>query len=376
MVNFDNAATTFPKPETVTAAMEEALLKYGGNPGRSGHKLSLQTAEAVYSTRKICADFFGAEPENVVFTLNCTHALNYAIKGAMRENGHIITSDLEHNSVIRPINSLTKNGAEYSIAHVFPDDEKTLCSFEELIRPDTKLIVCTAASNVTGQRLPIEQIAKLCDRKNICFIVDAAQGAGVIPIKIGGGINFICAPGHKGLYGPSGTGILVSDGKYSLKPIIEGGTGSLSMDINQPDFLPDALESGTVNTAGIYALGKGVEFVMQTGLKEIFCHEEMLCQRFLRGLQKIDGTKAYRHKGALYVPIVSFNAEGFSSNELASLLGEEGFCLRGGLHCAGIAHTAIGTAPDGTVRFAPSVFSTAKEVDDLLFCLKKILQKP
>ncbi len=377
MVNFDNAATTFPKPEIVNAAVAYAIRRYGGNPGRSGHSLSSETADAVYLSRKKTASFFGAEPENVVFTLNCTEALNFVIKGALPDfRGHIVISDNEHNSVVRPVFSLSKRGARYSSFHIYPDDEKTVASFSNALRPDTRLVVCTAASNVTGQMPPIERIAEICRRRNIRFAVDAAQAAGVIPLEAGKGINFICAPGHKGLYGPMGTGILVSDGKYPLSPIMEGGTGSMSMVFEQPSFMPDSLESGTVNVIGIYALSKGIDFVSEKGIENIRLHEEKLCQMFIDRASEIPEIKIYREKEGKYAPIVSFNVKGFTSGEIASMLSAEGFCLRGGLHCAGMTHTAIGTAPDGTVRFAPSVFNNANQVEELVHSLKKILKKP
>lgn len=377
MVNFDNAATTFPKPESVTVAVFEAMKIYGGNPGRSGHRLSSDTADAVYLSRKKIASFFGAEPENVVFTPNCTTALNFVIKGTLPDfRGHIVISDNEHNSVVRPVFSLSKRGARYSSFHIYPEDERTVASFNNALRPDTRLVVCTVASNVTGQMPPIERIAEICRRRNIRFAVDAAQGAGVIPLKIGNGINFICAPGHKGLYGPMGTGVLVSDGKFPLKSVIEGGTGSMSMIFEQPQFMPDILESGTVNVPGIYALSKGIDFVSGKGIENIRLHEENLCKAFIKGVSEIPEIKIYREKGARYAPIVSFNANGFTSGEMALMLNDEGFCLRGGLHCAGMTHTAMGTAPDGTVRFAPSVFNSENQVRGLVSSLKKILKKP
>ncbi len=376
MVNFDNAATSFPKPYEVEEAMLSALKKYGGNPGRSGHRLSMETAEAVYKAREICGEFFGAEPENTVFTLNCTSALNFAIKGMTGSKGHIVTSDLEHNSVIRPVSTVTKSSGSFTQAHVSDDDEKTFAAFEEAITPDTKVIVCTAASNVTGQILPFERIAELCAERNICFILDAAQAAGVIPLKIGNGINFICAPGHKGLYGPTGTGLLISDGKYLPETIIEGGTGSLSMMSVQPDFLPDRLESGTINTVGAIALGNGVKFVRNRTVGGIFAHEEKLCEEFINDMSKLPEIVIFRGRNARYVPIVSFNVAGKTANETSALLSEAGYYLRGGLHCAGAAHTALGTAPDGTVRFAPSVFNTSEQVNGLVNEIKKISQKP
>jgi len=265
MIYFDNAATTFPKPVQVINSMKRAVTEYGGNPGRAGHALSLKTAEAVFEARGKCADFFEAEIEHTIFTLNCTHALNMAIKGIVpvlakqsvsgglpsADGVHFVISDLEHNAVARPVHSLSKTGSiTYSIAKSFDDDSQTIKSFESQINAKTKAVVCTAASNVTGKIMPYSKIAELCQKRGICFILDAAQCGGVIPIKIGNGINFICCSGHKGLYGPMGTGLLITDGKYRLKTFIEGGTGSNSSTLEQPNDLPDRFESGTINTPG------------------------------------------------------------------------------------------------------------------------------
>lgn len=373
MINFDNAATTFPKPYSVKNAVLSYFTKFGGNPGRSGHILSINTAKAIYTVREKCADFFGAEPENIVFTENCTQALNIAIKSVIQEGDHVITSDLEHNSVIRPIHALSKeNICTYSVAHVDANPSVTVENFEELIKDNTRAIICTCASNVTGQMLPLSKLSKLCRDYNLCFIVDGAQGAGVIPVKLSDGINIICVPGHKGLYGPTGTGILITDGKYPLSSLMEGGTGSNSLDLDQPDFLPDQQEAGTINTMGILGLGAGIDFVNQKSIYNIFTHESSLCDQFISGMKKISCAVVYRNESASYVPIVSFNINGLNANETAQILSDDGFCLRGGLHCSGLAHNALGTAPEGTVRFAPSVFSTEEQVDRLLIALKKI----
>lgn len=366
MINFDNSATSFPKPYAVRRAVNEALTRYGGNPGRSGHRLSIETAEAVYEVRKKAAVFFGAKPENVVFTSNCTHALNLAIKGVMNGSGHIIISDLEHNSSARPVYSLSKQGCSFDIANAYD-----VHSFEQLINPQTKAIVCIIGSNVTGRITPYKEIGELCRRHNLCFIADAAQASGIIDIKLSDGINILCTAGHKSLYGPSGTGLLISDGKFPIAPLMEGGTGSTSLELMQPDFLPDSLESGTVNTMGIIGLGAGLDFVSSLGFERIFNHENELCQVFIKGLNGIDGIEIYRH-GENYLPIVSFNSNKMTSNEFASALSEKGFALRGGLHCSGLAHKKIGTAPEGTVRFSPSVFSTSQQVKALLNEIRKI----
>lgn len=375
MVNFDNAATTFPKPVSVKNAAVLAITQYGGNPGRSGHSLSIQTAKAVYDSRLACADFFGAEAENVVFTLNCTHALNLAIKGIMADGGHIITSNLEHNSVARPIYALSKQRCSYDVATVSCNDDETVANFERLIKADTKAIACTIASNVTGQILPYKKIAQLCKKHGLCFIADGAQGCGILPIKLSDGINIICTAGHKGLYGTTGTGLLITDGKFHLSTIFEGGTGSTSLELEQPDFLPDRLESGTINTVGAIALGAGVDFVRKMSIQRIFSHEEELCKQFINGISLMKGVTVYRNDGCSYVPIVSFNIDGYLANEVTQILSDKGFGLRGGLHCAALAHQALGTAPDGTARFAPSVFSTREQVAMLINVIRQIKSK-
>lgn len=371
MINFDNSATSFPKPPAVRNAVLTAMLRYGGNPGRSGHKLSIETAEAIYAARSEAAAFFGAAPENVVFTSNCTHALNLAIKGIVKKGGHIIISNLEHNSVARPVYNMKKDSCTFSIAEISDDDDITIRNIERLITPSTQAVVCTLGSNVTGKITPFRKIGELCRKKNICFIADGAQACGVINVKLSDGINILCTAGHKSLYGPSGTGLLISDGKYIPEPIIQGGTGSTSMELVQPDFLPDSLESGTLNTAGIIGLGAGIRFVRSQGTEKIYAHENSLCNELINGIKAIEGIHIYRGKGA-YLPIVSFNIDGFTANEAAELLSDKGFALRGGLHCSGLAHKAIGTAPEGTVRFSPSVFNTPQETESLVNAIKSI----
>lgn len=370
MVNFDNAATTYPKPAEVKYAVNYAVEKCGGNAGRGGHRLAMLTSEKVFDARETAADFFGAEPENVVFTLNCTHALNMAVKGIMKRGGHIITSSLEHNSVIRPIEAMKRDGkVSYSIAKVYYDDERTIQSFSRLITPETKAIVCTLASNVTGQILPYRRIAELCQTNDICFIADGAQLCGIVPVHLSDGINILCTAGHKGLYGVTGTGLLITDGKYHIDHIMEGGTGSASIDLEQPDFLPDSLESGTLNAIGILSLKSGMDFIKRKNINKIYEYEEKLCHRFIEGISDIDGCIIYRNDISSYVPIVSFNIDGISPEEIAGYLNEKGFCLRAGLHCAGLAHKSLGTLK-GTVRFAPSIFNSEKDVNRLVYHIK------
>lgn len=373
MVYLDNAATTYPKPPAVISKNSYALVNYGANPGRAGHKLSMETAEAVYNARKLCGDFFGAKTENVCFMLNCTEALNTAIKGIAGDKCHFVTSDLEHNAVMRPLNSVSKKrGISFSAARTYDDRERTVKSFEALLRPDTKAIVCTCASNVTGKILPYKEIAALCQRRGICFILDAAQGAGVLPISLEDGINIICAAGHKGLYGPMGTGLMITDGKFPLNTLIEGGTGSLSKELSQPDFLPDRFESGTINTAGAIALGAGISFVNQKGMSNIYEHEWQLCSYAFGRLKKIKGVQLYGDFTRENAPLFPFNIGGMGSEQTAAALSDRGFYLRGGFHCAYSAHKKIGTTESGAVRFAPSAFTSKNEVNAFVRAVEKM----
>lgn len=372
MIYFDNAATSYPKPQSVYRAASLASANAYGNPGRSGHTPSMRAARVLFETREALAEFFGAETENVAFTLNCTHALNLAVKGILEGGGHAITSSLEHNSVLRPLHALSlKGNARYDIARVENDDEATLQNFRAALRPDTKAVVCTLASNVTGQILPFREIGRLCAERGICFIADGAQACGILPVSLKDGINILCAAGHKGLFGLMGTGFLATDGKFPIKSTMEGGTGSNSKEVLQPDFMPDLLESGTPNTPGIASLGAGLAFVERYGLNKRLQHEQKLCTQLIEGLRRIPGVHAFPRGKGSYAPIVSFAFERIPSSSAASLLDQEGFALRGGFHCAGLVHEALGTEENGLVRFAPSVFNTPAQVSGLLAAVKK-----
>ncbi len=371
IVNFDNAATTFPKPPEVRLAVEKALARYG-SAGRGGHPIAARTSELVYSARETAADFFGVQPEQVVFTLNCTHALNLAIQGIAEGGGHVVISNLEHNSVLRPVYALAKKGRiQYSIAAVRETAAETVNSFASKMRPDTKAVICTLASNVTGQILPWREIGALCRERGICMIGDGAQVCGILPVKLSDGINILCTAGHKGLYGITGTGMLISDGKFPLPPLMQGGSGSLSNLPEQPDFLPDCLECGTLNVIGAASLKAGLDFVQKKGIQHLFRAETALCDLLISKLRGIPNVTVYRNSGSRYVPIVSFNIRGIPSEEAAQLLAKQGFCLRAGLHCAPLAHHSLGTT-DGTVRFAPSVFSKPQDVHRLAAAVREI----
>ena len=372
MIYFDNAATSLPKPQTVYKAVEAAMLTCG-NPGRSGHKASLHADRIVYDCRESIADLFGLpEPERVIFTQNATHALNIAIKSQLHDGGHAVISGYEHNSVARPL-QMMKN-VTFTVVHtpLFDCDK----AFEEIaaaVKPDTKCIISTHVSNVFGFILPLERLDRFCGQKGIKLIIDASQSAGILPIDIKTlpNTSFICMPGHKALYGPQGTGILLCGNTDSITSIMEGGTGSESSNLNQPDMLPDMLESGTLNVCGIAGLLAGVKYVSEKGLRNIYENEESLCQRLVSGLYHIDGLKVFYDKKHHCGP-VSIVSTKMPSEELCFLLGEKGFCLRGGLHCSPLAHISAGTQKEGTARISFSVFSTEKEVDSFLEEIRKL----
>ncbi len=376
MIYFDNAATTSPKPKSVLRATDYALKELCANPGRSGHSLSVKAADAVYKCRVKAADFFGLEnPERVVFTKNCTEALNTVIKGLALENCEVITSCFEHNSVARPLFSLKKHGVKTRAAKVcFGDTQKTVESFKSLINDKTRLIICTHASNVCGTVLPIKEIGELCRERSIPFAVDGAQSAGMIPIDMKrDGIDFLCLPGHKGLYGPMGTGLLLCRGNLP-DTLTEGGTGNLSSSLFQPDDLPERLESGTINVPGIAGLSAGIDFVKKTGLSRINRHEKQLCTLLLGGLSDNKSVVLYGENPAVNstAPVVSFNIKGIPSEQVSAELSARGIAVRAGLHCAPFAHEALGTLKTGTVRASFSVFNTPDEVKFLIKSIENI----
>lgn len=379
MIYFDNAATSFPKPPAAAQAAADAIRIYGGNPGRSGHRMSMRISEKVYEVRRRAGALFDAEPENVIFTLNCTHALNIALQGVMARGGHIICSCLDHNAVLRPLAAMEERGQiSWSAAEVVEgDDEETVRRFRQLIRRDTRAIVCTHASNVTGTLLPVQKLSALCREHGLLLILDAAQTAGVLPVRLSMGPDIICAAGHKGL-GGAGIGLLVLRPGLELPPLMQGGTGSRSLDLRQPDFLPDRHEAGTLNTVGILTLGAGLEHIARYGLDRIYRYEAALCARVDAGLRRIPGvtllTKSFRLGEK--APIVSFNIGQLDSAAAAGLLSDRGFMLRGGFHCAALAHPYLGTGHQGAVRFSPGVFNTPRQAALLVEEVKKIARNP
>ncbi|MEE1006776.1 MAG: aminotransferase class V-fold PLP-dependent enzyme [Acutalibacteraceae bacterium] len=373
MIYFDNAATTGKKPSGVIRAVDGALKELSSNPGRSGHTPSLKAADAVYSVREKTAEFFGASgAENVVFTLNCTHSINCVIKGVLKKGEHAVTSSLEHNSVIRP---LIKEGIPFDTAYVsLTDDRETLREFERKIRPNTRLVICTGASNVLGKTLPIAEIGALCRDRGVLFAVDAAQIAGVMPINMREmNIDYLCVAPHKGLYAPMGIGVLICE-KPIENTIIEGGTGTNSAELVQPESLPERLESGTVNVPEIMGLSAGIDYVKGIGIKKIYTHEMKLIRYLYKELSKIDRVQLYapEPKDGAYAPVLSFNVYGKTSAEVSQYLNGKGIAVRGGLHCAPLAHRQIGTLERGAVRISVAAFNTSAEAASLIKAIKQM----
>ena len=376
MIYFDNAATSYPKPVPVLSSTVDALKRYSFNSGRSGYKQSLKAGEMIYSVREKIGSMLGFEPENIAFTKNCTEALNIAIRGSVARGDHIIISSLEHNSVSRVAQALfDEKLVEYDIAKFSFDDEQTLKNFESLIRPNTKAVVCMYASNAFGVVFPIAKIGRLCKRYGIRFIVDGAQGVGVADINAQRDfIDVLCAPGHKCLMGTMGTGFIAFGKGVELKPLMYGGTGSSSMSLEQPDFYPDRLESGTLNNSGIISIGRGIDYINRYGIDSIYSHEMSLAGCIYSSLSGIDDvilyTPAPQKQRAM--PIVSFNCKDYSSEKTAALLAEHGICTRAGFHCAPLAHKHFGTADRGTVRVSLGMFNTFRECEQFVDVVKKL----
>lgn len=376
MIYFDNAATTFPKPESVYEKHIEAMREYGANPGRSGHKMALKANRGIFASRKSLAKLFKIEnPMNIIFTFNCTESLNLGIKGLVKKGDHIITTSMEHNSVLRPIKHLEEKGVENTIVQADEKGQIDPRDIEKAIRKNTKLIITTHISNLTGTIMPVEEIGRIAKERDIVYMLDAAQSAGVYPIDVEKmNISLLALPGHKGLLGPLGTGALYIREGLELEALMQGGTGSASESLIQPDILPDKYESGTPNGPGIIALGAGVEYILEKGLEKIRGHEEKLTDHFLKGLEKIEGIRAY---GPLdlkkQAAVVALNLKDIDSTEVSYILDQEyNIGTRSGLHCAPLAHKTIGTLEQGAVRFSFGIFNTLAEVDLALEALKEI----
>lgn len=377
MIYLDNAATTNPKPSSVILAVSRMMRDHSANPGRSGHSASVAAAQEVYRVRRNIAVFFHLpNEENVIFTNNCTAAINTVVKGILRPGDHVVISSLEHNAVLRPLEQLRKKGViTYDIAAVGDTAEETIDSFRRAINSRTRMMICTHASNVFGTILPVRRLCALAHSYGVLFCLDAAQSAGLLPIDLADdGYDYVCCAGHKGLYGLMGTGLLLINTEILPEPLTAGGTGSESWDPSMPDYLPDRLESGTLNVPGIVGLSAGVDFVRRMGIAAIY-QKDMRHIRFLHDqLRQIERVRLFTPypKEMDYAPVLSFSIDGTDSETVASYLDRQyHIAVRAGLHCAPLAHRHYGSEQGGTVRIAPSAFTTRQEMQILVNAVNK-----
>lgn len=361
MIYLDNAATSFPKPAGMAEAMLEHMVSWCGNPGRSGHDISKKTAAAIAETREMVAEFVGCrDASRIIFTQNATSALNMAIYGLLREGDHVITTSMEHNSVLRPI---VASGADYTIVQCGSDGALDPAAISDAVRNNTRLIACTHASNVTGTIMPVEQLVEICRKYNsgskrkMLLLIDASQTVGHIPVSVSG-IDMLAAPGHKGLLGPMGTGFLYVRPGIDLWPLMQGGTGTNSKLLDPPLEFPESFEAGTVNAPGIIGLRHSLSCLRDMPAKD---HITVVLDEYLRNMNNV--TVYGPENPAAKVGIVTFNIEGWDSRDVTSLLNDNfGIATRAGFHCAGLAHKTIGTWDTGAVRMSLGVFNNMRQI--------------
>jgi cysteine desulfurase family protein len=377
MTYLDNAATSFPKPECVYQELDRFARQHLANPGRAGHKMALAAERILDDTRHALNQFFGGKtPERWAFTLNGTDALNMAMKGVLKDGDHVITSDLEHNSVSRPLRALELAG-RISLTRVRADSGGTIDTedIRKAISPKTRLVALTHASNVLGTIQPIESVGRITREHDLLFLVDAAQTAGVVPIDVREmNIDLLAAPGHKGLLGPTGTGFLYAGPRAKLLAWREGGTGGDSASETQPGDLPYFLEGGTPNVLGVAGLGAGLRWVQEQGPEAIHEREVALCKRLRTVLEERDGYEIFGHNdSSRRVATLSFRSSALPAAELGGVLDQSfDIAVRPGLHCAPYIHRSLGTFPDGLVRVSPGPFNTEDDIDRLAAALAEV----
>ncbi len=380
MIYLDNAATSFPKPETVYRAMDQYARTSLGNPGRSGHKLAVGSERVLDEVRHLLNQLFhGESPERFILTFNCTDSLNMAIKGVLSDGDHVVTSVLEHNSVSRPLVAMQRTGRiELTQLPCSADGRVDPDDFRRAIRPNTKLFVLTHASNVLGTVQPVAEVGRIAREHDLLFLVDAAQTAGVVPIDVQAMcIDLLAFPGHKSLLGPTGTGGLYVGPRARLRPWREGGTGGDSSSPTQPTELPYYLEGGTPNVLGAVGLREGVRYILERGLDSLRNHELDLVEQII---DWVGGQDVYRIVGSFdrsrHVGTVSLACDLLPAAEIGQILDEAfDICIRPGLHCAPYAHRAFDTFPDGTVRVSPGPFNTAEDIEQLCDALAQIARE-
>jgi cysteine desulfurase family protein len=378
----DNAATSFPKPEGMLQAMINYQQAIGSSPGRSGHGLSIEAGRIVFETRLMLAQLFNIDdPLRIAFTKNATEALNIALIGLLKPGDHVVTTSMEHNSVMRPLHFLVSRGVELSVLPCSPEGDVDPEDIREALRPGTKIVVLTHASNITGTIMPIEEIGAITAQRNIVLCVDAAQTAGTLTIDVEKtSIDLLAFSGHKSLYGPQGTGGLFIRGglEKKIEPLMRGGTGSHSEFEDQPDFMPDKYESGTPNTIGLAGLRAGIAFIGKQTVEAIRKKKALLTQRFIDQLKEMqDDVTVYGHQdSSKQTAVVSFNLKNVTSSDAALYFEEKwGIMCRPGLHCAPSAHKTIGTFPRGTVRFSFGFFHTEEDIDYAAEAVRQILRR-
>ncbi|MBP1926282.1 cysteine desulfurase family protein [Sedimentibacter acidaminivorans] len=378
VIYLDNAATSFPKPRTVYQNVTKAMTKFGANPGRGSHSMAIEGAKVIYETRELLAQFFNlGDPMKVIFTFNATDSLNLAIKGLLKSGDHVITTSMEHNSVLRPVMELEKIGVSNTIVSCQTDGKINILDIENAITSNTKLVITTHVSNLTGTIFPIDQIGKICKKHKIHYLVDASQSAGVLDIDMqSSNIDFLAFPGHKGLLGPQGTGALLINSEVEMSQLKEGGTGSESSNLNQPNFYPDKFEAGTPNLPGIAGLNSGLKHIINRGTKSIYSHEKELLDLFVKQLKNINKIQIYGPNDINdRCGVVPINIEGIDSSEVAYLLDTKyNIAVRPGLHCAPLAHKTIGTEKIGAVRFSVGPFNTKTDILAAVKALDEISQ--
>ncbi len=376
----DNAATSFPKPETVYESVLYAMRDVGASPGRGGYLRSLEAGRILFQAREAVARLFSiSDSSRVIFTHNATGALNLALQGTMVAGDHVITTSMEHNSMLRPLYALRNKGVELSIINADSNGVVSVEDIRRALQVNTRMIAVSHVSNVCGAIQPIKQLAELCREAGVLFLVDAAQSAGCLSIDVENlGIDLLAVPGHKGLLGPPGTGLLYVAPQVRLKPIIQGGTGSHSSAEEQPLVMPDGFEAGTHNIPGIAGLKAGIEFILERGHLAVYQHEQTLLNLAEETLRKIPGVTIYGPKDPVErCSVLSFTASGVDSALLAAEL-DQGFdiSVRAGLHCAPLAHRTLGTLPGGTTRLSPGWFSTSEDIalfsKAVVQCISKI----
>ncbi len=376
MIYMDNGATSYPKPPEVIETMVDVTANYCANPGRSGHYMAARTAQEIYKTRLAAAHLFNIEdPERLIFTKNCTESINIALKGILKEGDHVITSSMEHNSVVRPLMELRKKGVSTTFVSCHKDGSIDPEEIKQAMKKNTRMIVITAASNVTGTKMPLEEIGRMALRRGILFMVDGAQGAGHMDLDVKKNhMDILAAPGHKGLLGPQGTGLLYIRKGIEIKPMLAGGTGSRSKEEEQPDDFPEGYEAGTVNSPGIIALGAAIRLINKIGPGAIEEHERKLTEKLQRGLSEINGVTIYgpedTHKKTA---VVAMNIDGLDCEEAAGILNDRyGIAVRAGFHCSGKAHDTIGTGDIGCVRICPGFYTSEREIDAVIKAVREI----